>query len=651
MKSVTLPELPKDLSPEIKEQKYVKYEIEKPELHPVEKVGDRLMKYQKCSENGFEKYYEIESKNEIEECEEDSDYEEESPELLKLNPYNWKSQDHYAVLGLSKLRINATDEDIKNAYRKKVLRHHPDKKASDGNSNNDSFFKCIQKAYEIITDPVKRRQFDSVDPEFDESIPTKCSKEDFFEVLTPVFERNARFSNIQPVPSLGDMNSTREEVEEFYRFWSEFDSWRSFEYLDEEDVDSYDNREDKRYFERKNKNARAKHKKEDNQRIINLIDLAVRTDPRLALYRKADREAKEAKRLEKKAAQIAAANEEKKRKEEEEKAKERALKEEQEKIAREKKEKEMKKRIIRKEKKTLKKFLQENNYLIDPSTPASPEQIESQLKKLDGYIVQMDSDNLTAYRVYLLRAFENGWESASKYFDEDHLNEGEKYSAELAAMAPVEEVKEEVKEVKDSDVEPIVEEKKEEVEKVEVIEENKEPEVKPAVARMLKKLPSISRIGGMRRTRKKVIRKEYDSSSEDERELEKEKEKEKEEAAPETASKKKNKKKKKSKKKNSSEELKVNVEEEPTTEAVKEEVATPAEEPTTEKVKEEVVVPAEEPVVEELRKKLLHHLLKNQLLLKLRKKLLLQLLKNQSLLKKLRKFLLKPNLKLNQVRK
>jgi len=50
-----------------------------------------------------------------------------------------------------------------------------------------------QLAYEIVTDPVKRRQFDSVDPEFDESIPTKCSKEDFFEVLTPVFERNARY--------------------------------------------------------------------------------------------------------------------------------------------------------------------------------------------------------------------------------------------------------------------------------------------------------------------------------------------------------------------------------------------------------------------------------------------------------------------------
>jgi len=29
--------------------------------------------------------------------------------------------------------------------RKKVLKHHPDKKASSGNTNDDDFFKCIQK--------------------------------------------------------------------------------------------------------------------------------------------------------------------------------------------------------------------------------------------------------------------------------------------------------------------------------------------------------------------------------------------------------------------------------------------------------------------------------------------------------------------------
>ena len=59
---------------------------------------------------------------------------------------DFQDQDHYAVLGLSKYRYKATDEQIKKAHRKKALKHHPDKKAgSTGDENDDSFFKCIQK--------------------------------------------------------------------------------------------------------------------------------------------------------------------------------------------------------------------------------------------------------------------------------------------------------------------------------------------------------------------------------------------------------------------------------------------------------------------------------------------------------------------------
>src|SRR4051794_28847410 len=84
-----------------------------------------------------------------------------------------QGQDHYAVLGLSKYRYKATEDQIKRAHRKKVLRHHPDKKAAAGSSEDDSFFKCIQKAHEILTDPVKRRQFDSVDEHADVEPPSK----------------------------------------------------------------------------------------------------------------------------------------------------------------------------------------------------------------------------------------------------------------------------------------------------------------------------------------------------------------------------------------------------------------------------------------------------------------------------------------------
>lgn len=73
-----------------------------------------------------------------------------------------------------------------------MLKHHPDKKAStttasskesnslylagvNQNTNDDAFFKCIAKAHEVLTNPEKRRQFDSVDPvfmELEEDMPT-----------------------------------------------------------------------------------------------------------------------------------------------------------------------------------------------------------------------------------------------------------------------------------------------------------------------------------------------------------------------------------------------------------------------------------------------------------------------------------------------
>jgi DnaJ homolog subfamily C member 2 len=80
---------------------------------------------------------------------------------------------------------------------------------------------------------VKRRQWDSVDPQFDESLPLGKVKGDFYEVFGPAFEKESRFAKNSLLP-MGDDNSTREEVEAFYECWFNFDSWRSFEMLDEE---------------------------------------------------------------------------------------------------------------------------------------------------------------------------------------------------------------------------------------------------------------------------------------------------------------------------------------------------------------------------------------------------------------------------------
>jgi len=103
-------------------------------------------------------------------------------------------------------------------------------------------FKCLQKAYEILSDDVKRKQYDSVDPIPEESYSALKDGADlpFTEAWAPVFERESRFSGTDraKIPKIGTMKSTKAEVEAFYGFWYGFDSWRTFEYLDKEEGDA-----------------------------------------------------------------------------------------------------------------------------------------------------------------------------------------------------------------------------------------------------------------------------------------------------------------------------------------------------------------------------------------------------------------------------
>lgn len=68
-----------------------------------------------------------------------------------------KMKDYYNTLGISR---NADDEEVKKSYRKLAMKYHPDR-----NGGNDTQFKEIQEAYEVLSDPQKRQMFDAgVDP-------------------------------------------------------------------------------------------------------------------------------------------------------------------------------------------------------------------------------------------------------------------------------------------------------------------------------------------------------------------------------------------------------------------------------------------------------------------------------------------------------
>ena len=61
-------------------------------------------------------------------------------------------RDYYEVLGVSK---SASDDEIKKAFRKAAVQHHPDKE-----SGNEDKFKEINEAYEILKDKQKRQRYD-----------------------------------------------------------------------------------------------------------------------------------------------------------------------------------------------------------------------------------------------------------------------------------------------------------------------------------------------------------------------------------------------------------------------------------------------------------------------------------------------------------
>ena len=67
-------------------------------------------------------------------------------------------KDYYRILGVDR---NADDKTIKSAYRKLARKYHP-----DVNKGQDARFKEINEAYEVLSDPDKRRRYDTLGPDW-----------------------------------------------------------------------------------------------------------------------------------------------------------------------------------------------------------------------------------------------------------------------------------------------------------------------------------------------------------------------------------------------------------------------------------------------------------------------------------------------------
>ncbi len=72
-----------------------------------------------------------------------------------LNAEKMAKKDYYEVLGVTR---EASDEEIKKAYRKLAMKHHPDR--NPDSKESEEKFKEVKEAYEMLTNPEKREAYD-----------------------------------------------------------------------------------------------------------------------------------------------------------------------------------------------------------------------------------------------------------------------------------------------------------------------------------------------------------------------------------------------------------------------------------------------------------------------------------------------------------
>lgn len=218
---------------------------------------------------------------------------------------------HYEVLGVAR---DASEDDIKKAYRKLALKWHPDKNLNSPDEAKEQF-QLVQQAWEILSDPHERAWYDNhreailkggIGEDYkDDSInlfpyfSLSCFKgygddeKGFYTVYRNVFEQlaaeDAEFAkdgdSDEEVPSFGDSQSPYEDVVgDFYAYWQSYSTKRSYAWLDPYDIREMRNRRVLRLAEKENKKVRDKAKRERNEQVRNLVAFVRKRDKRVQAY-------------------------------------------------------------------------------------------------------------------------------------------------------------------------------------------------------------------------------------------------------------------------------------------------------------------------------------------------------------------------------
>ncbi|KAA0719836.1 DnaJ -like protein subfamily C member 21 [Triplophysa tibetana] len=235
---------------------------------------------------------------------------------------------HYEVLHVER---DATDDDLKKAYRKLALKWHPDKNL-DNSDEAAERFKLIQAAYDVLSDPQERAWYDNhrdallkggVGGDYrDDSIDllqyftVTCysgygdDEQGFHTVYRNLFESIAKEEiehskdvedDEDDFPSFGDSQSDYDTaVHLFYGFWQSFCTRKNFAWKEEFDTRQATNRWEKRAMEKENKKTREKARKEHSELVRQLVAFVRKRDKRVQAHKKLveEQNAEKAKKVE-----------------------------------------------------------------------------------------------------------------------------------------------------------------------------------------------------------------------------------------------------------------------------------------------------------------------------------------------------------------
>ncbi|KAJ3499797.1 hypothetical protein NLG97_g65 [Lecanicillium saksenae] len=227
---------------------------------------------------------------------------------------------YYELIGVDR---DATDTDIKKAYRRKALELHPDRNFGDAAAATQKFAE-LQSAYEILSDPHERAWYDShrdailngqdvtgdgSEPasfrnvrmtsteeilslvrKFSPSIPFNDDPIGFFSIARETFEHLAleeevaaeqENTHVLDYPTFGQAEDSYEEVvKPFYTAWAGFTTKKTFAWKDKYRMSDAPDRRVRRLMEKENKKLREDATREFNDAVRFLVTFVRKRDPR-----------------------------------------------------------------------------------------------------------------------------------------------------------------------------------------------------------------------------------------------------------------------------------------------------------------------------------------------------------------------------------